>query len=92
MYEKFLELKKNKKWLFYLLIIPFLIVAALEFYNRYLVNSGKKIVEDSEKKDEKLKAEQERAEKEAEKHKEKAEKLEEKIENTNIDENWHLDD
>ena len=54
MYEKFLKLKENKPWLFWLLIVPFVAIAAYEFYSTYLVNSGKKAVKDADKEDEKL--------------------------------------
>jgi hypothetical protein len=90
MYEKFLKLKEEKKWLFYLLIIPFLIVAALEFYNRYLVNSGKQIVKDTEEKDSKLKKDQLKAEAGGEYHKDEADKLQNEIDNKKVDEDWHL--
>jgi hypothetical protein len=89
MYEKFMELKEKKKWLFWLLIIPFLFVAALEFYNRYLVNSGKKIVKDTEKEDAKLKAQQDKFNKEADAHKDEADKIEENIKKIEVDEDWH---
>jgi hypothetical protein len=90
MYEKFLKMKEDKPWLFWLLIIPFVIVAALEFYNRYLVNSGKKIVEDAEKKDKELEKGQMKAEAGADYHEEKAKKIEEEINNKKVDKDWHL--
>lgn len=90
MYEKFLELKKTKPWLFWLLIIPFIVVAGLELYNKYLVGSSKKIVDDAEEKDQELKKEQDKAEAGAEYHKEESEKIGEEIESINVDENWHL--
>lgn len=89
MYEKFLKLKEEKSWLFYLLIIPFLIVAGLEFYNRYLVNSGKQAVKDAEDKDKDLWEKQKKAEAGADYHEEKASEIEENIENNKVDENWH---
>ena len=90
MYEKLLKLKDNKKWLFYLLIIPFLFAAAYEFYNTYLVNSGKKAVEDAEIEDKKLKEKQTKAEEEAKAHEAKAKESEDKINNIKVDEDWHL--
>lgn len=89
MYDKFLKLKEEKKWLFYLLIIPFGVVCLLELYNKYLVNSGKQIVKDAEKADAKLKDEQEDADNKADAHKAEADKIEENIENIKPDENWH---
>ena len=90
MYEKFLELKKDKPWLFWLLIIPFLFVAVLELYNKYLVNSGKQAVKDAEETDKKLKEKQIKAELGAEYHSEKADKIEEEIDKKKTDEDWHL--
>ncbi len=90
MYEKLLKIKEEKKWLFYLLIIPFVILLLYEMYNKYLVNSGKEAVKDAEKKDKDLKAEQEKAEHGSDYHKEKSDKIEEKIKDTDIDEDWHL--
>jgi heme/copper-type cytochrome/quinol oxidase subunit 2 len=90
MYDKFLKLKENKPWLFWILIIPFVIVAAMEFYNRYLVNSGKKAVKDAEKKDEKLAEKQHKAEAKAEQHEKNADNIEEEINNIKVDEDWHL--
>jgi len=91
MYEKFLELKENKKWLFYLLIIPFVIVAGLEFYNRYLLNSGKQIVRDTEEEDKKLEREQVKAEESAKYHQEKAKELEKESNNVEVNKDWHLE-
>ena len=90
MYEKFLKIKEEKSWLFYLLIIPFIVVAALEFYNRYLVNSGKKIVEKAEEKDKELEKGQIRAEEGAKFHEEEAKKAEKEREDNKVDEDWHL--
>jgi len=90
MYEKILKLKETKKWLFYLLIIPFILAAIYEFYNKYLVNSGKEIVKDAEKEDKKLKEKQIKAEKNAKYHEEAADKIEEKIDNIKVDKDWHL--
>lgn len=89
MYDKFIKLKENKPWLFYILIIPFLIVAGLEFYNRYLINSGKRAVEEAEKKDKDLWETQKKAEAGADYHEEKAKEIEEKIDNNKVDEDWH---
>jgi len=82
MYEKFLKLKATKPWLFWLLIVPFVVVAVLEVYNKYLVGSSKKIVEKAEEKDKELKKEQQKAE--------ESKKIEEEIENIDVDEDWHL--
>ena len=90
MYEKFLEIKEKKSWLFYLLIIPFAIVFIYEMYNKYLTNSGKEIMKDARKKDEDLKAEQVKAEEGAKQHKEEADKIEEKINKETPDKDWHL--
>jgi anionic cell wall polymer biosynthesis LytR-Cps2A-Psr (LCP) family protein len=90
MYEKFMELKENKKWLFYLLIPIFLVVAGLQFYNTYLINSGKKAVKDAEKEDEKLKEKQNKAEAVADHHKDNADKIEKEIKDTKVDKDWHL--
>ena len=90
MYEKFMDLKENKKWLFYLLIPVFVVVAGLQFYNTYLVNSGKKAVKDAEKEDEKLKEKQDKAEAIADHHEEKADQIEEEIKNIKTDKDWHL--
>lgn len=90
MYDKFLKLKEEKKWLFWLLIIPFVVVAGMEFYNRYLVNSGKKAVKDAENKDEKLAKKQHKAEAKAEQYKENADNIQEQIDNIKVDEDWYL--
>ena len=90
MYDKFLKLKENKPWLFWILIIPFVIVAAMEFYNRYLINSGKQAVKDAEKKDDKLAEKQHKAEAKAEQHEENADNIEKEINNIKVDEDWHL--
>ncbi len=89
MYEKFLKIKEKRPWLFYLLIVPFLVVFLLEMYSKYLVNSGKEIVKDAEKADAELAKDQLKAEAGADYHKEEADKLEDKIENTSVDEDWH---
>lgn len=90
MYQKFLKLKKEKAWLFYLLIIPFLIVAVLEFYNKYLVNSGKEIVKKAEEQNGSLEKNQMKAEAGADYHEEKSNKIEEDINKKKVDKNWHL--
>lgn len=89
MYDKFLEIKSKKPWLFYLLIIPFVLVWAYEIYNKYLVNSGKEIVKETEEADAKLKEKQNKAEAGGDYHKEEADKKEEKIDNIKVDEDWH---
>ena len=90
MYEKLLKLKEEKQWLFWLLIIPFVLAAGYEFYNRYLINSGKQAVKDAEKKDEKLKDKQIKAEVAAEVHEKKADEIEQKIKDTKVDKDWYL--
>lgn len=92
MYNKFIKLKEEKPWLFWILIVPFAIVAAMEFYNRYLINSGKQAVKDAEKKDEKLKEKQNKAEALAGYHKKKADDIEDQIKNIQIDKDWHKND
>jgi hypothetical protein len=90
MYEKILKLKQEKSWLFYLLIIPFLVLGAIELYNKYLVNSGKRIVDKAEEKDKELEVKQKEAVKKAEEYEEKAKENEEKAKNNKVDKNWHL--
>lgn len=90
MYEKFLQIKQEKKWLFYLLIIPFIIIAILEFYNKYLVNSGKQAVIKAKEKDNEIEKEQKEAENKAQEHEDNANKIAEQIENTKTDKDWHL--
>lgn len=92
MYDKFIKLKEEKPWLFWVLIIPFVIVAGMEFYNKYLVNSGKQAVKDAEKKDEKLKEKQDKAEALADHHEKNADNIEEQINNIKVDEDWHKND
>ena len=92
MYEKFLKIKEKRPWLFYLLIVPFLVVFILEMYNKYLVNSGKEIVKDAEKEDKALKVEQDKAKAGADWHKDEADKIGDKIKNISVDDDWHLDD
>lgn len=89
MYDKFMDLKKNKKWLFYLLIIPFLIAAAIEFYNRYIINSSKKIIKKTKDKDKELEIKQKEAEKEADKAEKEADDIENKINNIKVNKDWH---
>ena len=89
MYDKFLKLKEDKPWLFWVLIIPFIVVAGFELYNKYLVNSGKQAVKDAEKKDEKLKDKQNKAEAGADYHEEKAKEIEKDIKEIKVDEDWH---
>lgn len=92
MYDKFLKLKKDKPFLFWVLILPFLIVFILEFYNKYLVSSGKQVVKDAEKQNDNLKKGQQKAQTKAEVYKEEADNIEEKINDINktIDKDWHL--
>lgn len=89
-YEWFLELKKEKSWLFWLLVIPFVFVAAYEFYNRHLAKGAKKVVEKAEEKDKELKAKQDKAEAGAKYHEEKAKEIEEEIAKKKADKDWHL--
>jgi len=90
MYEKLLKLKEEKQWLFWLLIIPFVLAAGYEFYNRYLINSGKQAVKDAEKEDGKLKEKQDKAEAIADVHKKEADKIDKNIKDTKVDKDWHL--
>jgi uncharacterized membrane protein len=92
MYNKFLKLKEDKPWLFWILILPFVVVFVLEFYNKYLVSSGKQVVKDAEKQNDKIKKQQQKAQIKAEIYKEEADNIEEKIDNINktIDKDWHL--
>jgi hypothetical protein len=92
MYLKLLELKKRKKWLFYLLIIPFLILFILELYKKYLFNSAKSIIKETEEKDAELRNKQGQAEYGSEYHKNKAEEINKNIKNNKITEDWHLDE
>ena len=89
MLEKLMELKKEKKWMFYLLIIPIGILSIYELYSKFLVKSSKDIVEDAQKKDDALEKEQIRAEESAKIHQEEAKKIQEKIDNADIDKDWY---
>lgn len=89
MYEWFLKIKEEKKWLFYLLILPFLAVFAYEMYNKFLLNDGKEIVDKAEEEDEKIKKQQQKAEIGAEFHKEEAERIEKELKES-TDKDWHL--
>lgn len=90
MYDKFIKIKQEKPWLFWLLIVPFIFVAIVDFYNKYLINSGKQAVKDAEKKDVKLKTKQDKAEALSEYHEQKADDIEDKIKNIETEEDWHL--
>lgn len=90
MYDKLLKLKTDKKWLYYVLLLPILFLAVLEIYNKYLINSAKTAVQDAEKNDKKLEKKQIKAEQAAEYHKEKAKDIEKNINDQKIDKNWHL--
>ena len=90
MYDKLLKLKQDKKWLYYLLLLPILVLVVLEFYNKYLSKSAKDIVQDAEKNDKKLEKKQIKAEQAAEYHEEKAKNIEKNINDQKIDKNWHL--
>ena len=90
MYDKLLKLKTDKKWLYYILLVPILVLAVLEIYNKYLINSAKNAVQDAEKNDKKLEKKQIKAEQAAEYHKEKAKDIEKNINDQKIGKNWHL--
>jgi len=90
MYDKLLKLKTDKKWLYYLLLLPILILGILELYNKYLLNSAKNAVQDAKNTDKKLEKKQTKAEQAAEFHKEKAKDIEKNINNQKIDKDWHL--
>lgn len=90
MYDKLLKLKTDKKWLYYLLFVPILVVAVLEIYNKYLLNSAKNTVQDAENNDKKFKNKQTKAEQAAKYHEEKAKDIEKNINNQKTDKDWHL--
>jgi hypothetical protein len=90
MYDRLLKLKTDKKWLYYLLLLPIVVLAILEMYNKYLSNSAKTTVQDAENNDKKLEKKQIKAEQAAEYHEEKAKNIEKNINNQKIDKNWHL--
>ena len=90
MYDRLLKLKTDKKWLYYLLLLPILVLAILELYNKYLSNSAKNAVQDAENNDKKLEKKQIKAEQAAEYHEEKAKNIEKNINNQKIDRDWHL--
>jgi predicted negative regulator of RcsB-dependent stress response len=90
MYEKMLKLKDNKKWLFYLLIIPFGLLFLYNLYNKYIIRGVKKAIQDAEGIDKKLTKKIEDTKQKALEEHGKAKKIEEKINNTTIDKDWHL--
>jgi predicted Holliday junction resolvase-like endonuclease len=90
MYEKMLEIKQNKKWLFYLLIVPFALLFLYNLYNKYIIRGAKKDIEDAEEQEGKLKNKQNKLLEQAQKEQDEAKKIEEKIDNTTIDKDWHL--
>lgn len=90
MLEKLLALKEDKKWLYYLLILPIIILSIYELYNKYLINSSKNIVKDAQKTDDILQKEQTKIEQKAKVHEEEAQKIEENINNTKVDKDWYL--
>jgi hypothetical protein len=90
MYDKLLKLKENKKWLYYLLLVPIVVLGILELYNKYLVSSAKSAVKDAEKKDNDLEKKQIKAEQAAESHEEEAKNIEKNINSQKIDKKWHL--
>lgn len=90
MYEKIMKLKKEKKWLFYLLIFPFFVIILIETYNKYLIKSSKNIIEEAEETEIELKEKQDKVEAVSEYHEKKAETIEKEIQNKKIDKDWHL--
>jgi hypothetical protein len=92
MYEKMLKLKQDKKWLYYLLLIPIGMLVVLEFYNKYLSNSFKKHIKNTEEKDKKLEKQQIQAETGADFHKKEADKIKKNIKDTKTTKDWHLND
>jgi hypothetical protein len=92
LYQKILELKEKKKWLFYLLLIPFVVLTILELYNKYLSKSAQDTVRDTEKKDNKLEKKQTQAEQGAKYHEGEAQKIEKDIDKKKITKDWHLDE
>jgi len=94
MYDRLLKLKEDKKWLYYLLLLPIFVLTILEIYNKYLVSSGKNIIKDAEKDDKKLEKKQNKAEQAAKFHEEKANKIKKELKNIDkkINKNWHLDE
>jgi predicted Holliday junction resolvase-like endonuclease len=90
MLEKLLALKEDKRWLYYLLILPIIILSIYELYNKYLISSSKTIVEETKKTDDALQKEQIKVEQKAKIHEEEAQKIEENINNTKIDKDWYL--
>lgn len=90
MYDKLLKLKEDKKWLYYLLLLPIGVLAILEIYNKYLSNSAKVTVQDAEKKDKDLEKKQIKTEQAAKIREEEAKNIEKNINNQKIDKNWHL--
>jgi hypothetical protein len=92
LYQKILELKEKKKWLFYLLLVPFVILTILELYNKYLSKSAQNTVKDTEKKDNKLEKKQIQAEQGAKYHEGEAQKIEKDIDKKKVTKDWHLDE
>lgn len=90
MLEKLQALKENKKWLYYILFLPILVLSIYELYNKYLVNSSKTIIQNAEKKDDTLQKEQIKAEQTAAIHQEEANKIEDKINSTQVNKDWYL--
>lgn len=90
MYEKILKIKKEKKWLFYLLIFPFFVIILIEFYNKYLINDAKKIVKETEMEEVELKEKQDKTEAIADYHEKQADIIENKIKKQKINKDWHL--
>ena len=90
MYEKLIALKEDKKWLYYILFIPIIILSIYELYSKYLVNSSKNIIKNAEEVDKVLEKEQIKAEQGSKFHEEKAEQIKEQIKNQKIDKDWYL--
>lgn len=89
LYQTILQLKQEKKWLFYVLFIPFVILTILEIYNKYLSQSAQNTVKDTEKRDNKLEKKQVRAEQGAKYHEGEAQKIEKDIDKKEVTKDWH---
>lgn len=92
LYEKILQLKQEKRWLFYLLFVPFVLLGILELYNKYLSKSAENTVDNAEKKDLQLEKKQIKAEQGAKVHQEEAKEIEKEISGKQITKDWHLNE
>lgn len=90
MYEKFLELYRTKKWLFYILIVPFIFIFIFEMYKKIIAFNVKDIVKKAKTKDKALEKEQVKAEQGAKFHEEEANKIDKQIDKTKVGKDWHL--